>query len=121
MIGFTFIAQRFCINEHSVGRFECARGKMPKVWWKQPGPTEDITCSDFLDKSVAFVLNVGFQGDFAFLDEIKTVCRLAFTENHFVGIEVRLHRTIAQNPKLVLAHPSYKWMRGNDAFGGLGG
>jgi hypothetical protein len=81
VVGFTLLSQRGRIQEKGFGRLEGTGIEVPKVWRKQPRPTEDFAWSNNLNQSVPVISNIGFQSDSALMDEIKTVRGISFPKD----------------------------------------
>jgi hypothetical protein len=70
-------------------RFQCPGVKPPLVGWYQPGPADNIACTEGLDAEILAVGTVQFQPDQPVLNQVKAVGRTPFVEQETtLGIDL---------------------------------
>lgn len=99
VIGIAHFTEARSVKEHGFGRFESARVEVAVIGGKKPGPAENVAGANDLNL-LARALQIRFNGNFTFDNQIKAVGRIAFAKNRFVGFKMGAHRALSQGVPL---------------------
>ena len=94
------------------GGLDGAGVEIPFVRREQPGPAEDVAGLDELEAAGTFFAVGGFEGDFAFEDDVKAVGVEAFLENDFIGREFNFQSVVGKGDEVRLGKAFEKGLFG---------
>jgi hypothetical protein len=101
-------------KDDGAGGLDGAGVEIPFVRREQPGPAEDVAGLDELEAAggLAFLPVGGFEGDFAFEDDVKAVGVESFLENDFVGREFNFQGVVGKGDEVRLGKAFEKGLFG---------
>lgn len=110
-VDFEGFPEAAAVKENGGCRFCSAGRKMPAIGREEPGPAEDLPCSDGPDPGGR--LGIGLDGYGAPKDQVESVGRIALTENKFTLRELHRHGAGGEGVDLVTGKALQKRVAGN--------